>query len=509
MFPGRKHALAVIVLGILAVLAVPTGDVQGQSAAAITIVHINDVYEIGAIEGGHFGGLARVAAVVGQFKRSRPPVLTTLGGDYLSPSAIGTAVIDGQPLAGRQMVDILNNVPVDWATFGNHEFDVSEAAFHARIAEGRFAIVSSNVTDANGQPFQGTVRSAVVPIRAGGRTIRLGLIGLTLDANRRPWVRYLPPVDSAREQLKQLEGKVDAVVALTHQLLADDQQLVMQVPGIDLVLGGHEHENWLLRRGPGFTPIVKADANVRTVAVVSLTFPALPSGRVPAGKPAPRPTVSTRFQLIDDRIAADRRVDALVKKWTATAFDAFRKNGFSPERVVATLTEPLDGREATVRNREGRLTDLITAAFAREASPVDIAVFNGGSVRIDDVLQPGPVTEHDVIRVLPFGGNVVKATFDGSLLGSVLDVGMKNQGTGGYLHVRGVTREGNQWLVQGRPLDPSARYVVAITDFLLSGGETNLGFLTRTNAGVHDVSDLRDVRLALIAELQAQYPPAR
>ena len=155
MFPRRTPALAVIVLGVLAVLAVPRGDAQGQSAVAITIVHLNDVYEIGAIEGGHFGGLARVASVVGQLKRSRAPVLTTLGGDYLSPSAIGTAVVDGQPLAGRQMVDVLNRVPVEWATFGNHEFDVSEEAFHARIAEGRFQARCEHVTDAEGSRFRG------------------------------------------------------------------------------------------------------------------------------------------------------------------------------------------------------------------------------------------------------------------------------------------------------------------------------------------------------------------
>ena len=83
---------------------------------------------------------------------------------------------------------------------------------------------------------------------------------------------YAPPVVAAREQLAQLQGKVDAVIALTHLSLAADQDLVTQVPGIDLVLGGHEHENWFLRRGSNFTPIVKADANVRTVAIVTLTF---------------------------------------------------------------------------------------------------------------------------------------------------------------------------------------------------------------------------------------------
>ena len=103
----------------------PRHAADAQSPAVVTILHFNDVYEIDAIEGGHYGGLSRVATVLRQLKRTHAPVLTTLAGDYLSPSAIGTAVIDGEPFGGRQMVDVLNAVGLDWATFGNHEFDGS------------------------------------------------------------------------------------------------------------------------------------------------------------------------------------------------------------------------------------------------------------------------------------------------------------------------------------------------------------------------------------------------
>ena len=100
------------------------------------------------LEGGKSGGLARVATRIKQLA----PQLVTLGGDYLSPSALGTARVDGQQLAGKQMVDVLNHVGVQWATLGNHEFDVSEAAFKARMAEQKFSVVVSNATDAQGQP---------------------------------------------------------------------------------------------------------------------------------------------------------------------------------------------------------------------------------------------------------------------------------------------------------------------------------------------------------------------
>ena len=489
-------ALVLAAFGWLQAAAAPAGNRASAvpKTVTVTLVHLNDVYEILPVDGGKSGGLGRVATVIRQLKAANPALLTTLGGDYLSPSALGTAKVDGQPLAGRQMVDVLNAIGLDWATFGNHEFDVSEAAFRAHLAQAKFRIVSSNVTDAAGQPFPGVPTSVIVPVTARGRTVRIGFIGVTIDATQKSWVRYRDAIAVARTEVEQLRGKVDAIVALTHLSLDQDAEFVAAVPGIDLVLGGHEHENWLMYRGPRFTPIVKADANVRSLAIATLTF----------GARGARPDVSVRLQKIDDTIVSTASVDAIARRWVETGFEAFRREGFTPEAVVATTAEPLDGRESTVRNRAGRLTDVIAAALAHEAGTVDVALFNGGSVRIDDVVPPGPMTEYDVIRILPFGGKVVKATFDGALLARVLETGLHNQGLGGFLHAWGARFENGAWLVQGRAIDPGGRYAVALSDFLISGGETNLGFLTRSNPQVHDVEELRDIRRAVIDQLRRE-----
>lgn len=473
----------------LALLSIPAGSCQ-RGPAVVTILHFNDVYEIGPVEGGRAGGLARVATVLADYRRTHAPLIATLGGDYLSPSAIGTARVDGQPLAGRQMVDVLNAVGVDWATFGNHEFDVSESAFRSRMSEGTFHLVSSNVSEANGQPFPNVPRSTVVTVSAGGRQIRLGLIGVTIAANKKSWVKYEDGIAAATREVAALKGKADAVIALTHLSLAEDAQLVSAVPAIDLVLGGHEHENWMMRRGPAFTPVIKADANVRSVAIVTMSF-----------ANTGRPVVDAHLVTIDDHVAADPAVDAAVKKWTTTAFDAFTRDGFHPDHVVATIPRPLDGRESTVRNSPGELTDIIAASMRREVPAAVVAIFNSGSVRIDDVVPAGPIREYDIIRILPFGGKVLQATFDGSLLAQVLDMGVNNEGTGGYLQTAGVTRANNQWMVGGQPLNPAKPYVVAISDFLLTGGETNLAFLTRANPHVRDIREFRDIRQAVIDQL--------
>ena len=123
----------------------------------VTILHFNDVYEITPVDGGAAGGLARVATLRARLKAREPGLITTLGGDYVSPSALGTARVNGERLAGRQMVAVLNVLGLDWATFGNHEFDIPESALSARLAESKFRLVSSNVTDAGGALFPNTV----------------------------------------------------------------------------------------------------------------------------------------------------------------------------------------------------------------------------------------------------------------------------------------------------------------------------------------------------------------
>src|SRR5690349_15707332 len=140
---------------------------MAQVAPSVVFAHFNDVYEIDAVENGASGGMARLATALDRLRRNNSAVLTTLGGDFLSPSALGTAVVNGEALAGRQMVDLLNTVGLQWATLGNHEFDLSESAFHKRLAESKFKVVVSNATDASGKPFADTVESAIVPIRTG------------------------------------------------------------------------------------------------------------------------------------------------------------------------------------------------------------------------------------------------------------------------------------------------------------------------------------------------------
>jgi 5'-nucleotidase/UDP-sugar diphosphatase len=50
-----------------------------------------------------------------------------------------------------------------------------------------------------------------------------------------------------------------------------------------------------------------------------------------------------------------------------------------------------------------------------------------------------------------------------------------------------VSQSGETWLIGGVPLAPARSYKVAINDFLLTGREIKLDFLTRENPEVTNV----------------------
>lgn len=464
----------------------------------VTIVQLNDLYEITPVGGGRWGGPARVATLLRRLEAWNPNTIAILAGDFFGPSALGTARADGGRLDGRQMVAVLNTMGLDYATFGNHEFDLDEQSFRDRLAESEFEWFSSNVFDAAGRPWPGVEGVKLLRfIGTAGDTLRLGFAGVTYGAMAPDWVSLTDPATELRRAVDLLGDSVQAKIAVTHLPLPEDVALAETLPELDLIIGGHEHENWMARRGPDLTPIAKADANVRTVYVHELRWD--PSVQ--------KLEIESRLVPITDELPEDPETAAEVQRWLDVGWAGFRAAGFEPEAEVAVVSEPLDGLESSVRNHPTTLTSLIAEGMRAEVAGSDVALVSGGSIRIDDVVPAGPVTQYDVIRMLPFGGAVVEVEMGGRLLARTLDQGLANVGTGGYLHTAGVARgsDGGGWTVGGAPLDPEATYRVAISEFLITGRETGLDDLVPDNPGLTVVAEHRDVRQALIDELRRRY----
>ncbi len=469
----------------------------------VTLLQINDVYEIAPIEDGKVGGMARVRTLERELSAVNPNTYLVLAGDFLSPSVIGTVKMEGERVQGAQMVEVMNQTGVDWVVFGNHEFDLKENALLKRIEEAQFSWIGGNVLhqlDDQAVPFQ--QRGKPLPryaiwkfSNAQGQDLRIGVLGVCLDANPQPFVTYEEVFQSALKDYETLRDSVDFCIALTHLALEQDQELARRIPALQLIMGGHEHERH--QETVGQTFIAKADANARSAWVHQLTWD---------GQSVQRQSV---LRELDESIALDTAVTRTVKAWETKAYAAFEAQGLNLKATVTVLTEPLNGLEKDIRSGPTNLGIALAQSMFEAAQDADCGIVNSGSVRLDDMLS-GKVTEFDLIRALPFGGSVLKVDMKGELLLQVLAAGQKNRGTGGYLQYYGLSQQAGQWRIGTDQVDPNRVYRVAITDFLMTGLEANLDFLTRDNPQVQAViqpgteSLLRDIRLVLADFLKKQ-----
>jgi 5'-nucleotidase len=479
----------------------------GQNQVEIVFLQLNDTYEIAPLANGTIGGLARVATVYKELKNQNPHTFFVHAGDFLNPSVIGSLRFENQRIRGRQMIEVMNAMGLQYVCFGNHEFDLEYEEVQARINESDFTWLATNIQhilpDATVKDFSKTKNQIpeALPkslILTAGK-VKIGLLGLMLPINR-DYVKVHNADNEAIKAYNQLKDSTDFVVAITHQSIDEDRNLAQKIPELKLIMGGHEHENIAEKMGEVY--IRKADANAKTAFIHRLRYD------------LEKKTLQIRSELkkIDPSIPDDPLTAQVVNKWLNIANQSFINLGFDPQEIVLHLQEPLDGLEASVRNFPTNLTRLIAKALLHTFPEAKAAIFNGGSIRIDDKLE-GNLSEYDVLRILPFGGSLMAVEMKGRLLKKVLDIGKKNQGTGGYLQFENISFDkGKQnWLINNKLIKRNKYYLIAINEFLMSGKEANLDFLTEKHPDVRQIvkadannplDTARDIRKALIEYLK-------
>jgi 2',3'-cyclic-nucleotide 2'-phosphodiesterase (5'-nucleotidase family) len=391
---------------------------------------VNDVYVADTMADGT-GGLARVATVRGRLA-DQGPVLFVLAGDVLSPSLLS------KYYSGRQMIEALNAAKLDFATFGNHEFELPLDTLEARIAESKFTWLSSNCSRADGTPL-----ARVLPwdtVRVSGQ--KVGIFALTLQGDYRKAYRCADPDTAARRAIDTLAAQgAELVVGLTHQTIEADRDLLLREPRLDLILGGHEHEaHDSVVSG---RHVLKADANSRSAQFVTLW----------GGKGKWRQAVG--LVTIDSRLPDDTAVAAVVARWD----DSLRAR-LGPERQVGRTAVPIDARDVAGRRQESLLGDLVTDAM-RFGTHADVALLNAGTLRLDDVIRPGPLTNYQLesIFLFPDETRVLTVPLSGARLRTLLEHGVADGslGKGGFLQVSGVSFTYDPRRPSGRRLDGAIR----------------------------------------------------
>ena len=216
-----RRALWTVSLGLLCSLAA-FPQKKEECATRITLLQVNDVYQFAPVDRGTRGGIGRVLTLKKQIQKESPNTLFLFSGDTISPS------VESITYKGAQMIEAWNVAGLDYATFGNHEFDFGPDVLLERIKESRFKWLAANVIDKRtGKPFGG-VAPFVIREFAG---VKIGIFGLVLPETKTtsrpgPDVEFLDPCETARKVISELHDQgAKVVVALTHLSMREDKEV--------------------------------------------------------------------------------------------------------------------------------------------------------------------------------------------------------------------------------------------------------------------------------------------
>ena len=356
---------------------------------SLRLMHINDVYKMHSQD--PRGGLAPLMTLLREERHTADYHLTTFGGDLISPSVLSSIT------KGQHMIQLMNALDITIATFGNHEFDYGDQVLHKRMEESEFTWLSSNVVEDRGKPF-GNAKQHIIH-QAGPITIGLFAV-LTPDtaflSSPSTQVQFLDPLKIARKHVTDFNKKgVDLIIAISHQPLQDDILLAHTVPGIDVILGGYDHDALSFLQNDVL--IIKAGLDASHLAVVDVDIEKTPD----------QLTVLKSWRFIKTaKVAPDPQIAALIMSYQDFAQAMLY-------RPLGKTLVPFDTRKALVRTQENSFANFITDTL-RTRFHTDVALINAGSLNGNRLYNAGTtLTYYDVHSELPYKNVPIVITLKG------------------------------------------------------------------------------------------------
>ena len=192
---------------------------------SITILHTNDTH----------GTLSGTQAVALKALRAEADLYFDTG------DAIKTGNL-GIPFREEPVWALLDELRCHASVLGNRETHVLESAFKAKISGATHPILVANLRKKDGsRPLPASRVYECHGLQVGVFGVMVPMVTERMKTKAASAYLWDPPLEVAAEMVRQLRPKVDLLIALTHIGHREDLHLAQQVPGIDIILGGHSH----------------------------------------------------------------------------------------------------------------------------------------------------------------------------------------------------------------------------------------------------------------------------
>ena len=401
---------------------------------AVKILYFNDAHEPDMVptEGGLLGGVSRMKTVVDSIRQSSPDALLLFGGD------LGGGTLAGKLYRGGIMVDFLSEIGVDYANYGQHDFDYGLDNTQALTRRSKFTWISSNTLTTEGSPIDGSVPFVIHKIGSTSIGI-IGLVDKVDTSSPRSGITQRDIMDCAKSAIGHLSG-VDYIIAITQMNSKLNEQLLRECPQVDLVLGEETSQYITNVHFVGDKVIVDGCGNMGHLIEISL--------------PSEQGSQTISVHPISTAVKPDERLERRVRAI----------NEEIASRLGVRLgTLPLDH----IRTRH-QIGEMVAGIF-REHYGTDMALVQSGGIRAD--LTDGDITLRDIYSILPYENRIIPVRLPGRSIRRLIEKAVSGGADAALAGVE-VTSSDEELIiyVNGVRLDDSRDYTIALSEYVTSGG---------------------------------------
>jgi len=285
------------------------------------------------------------------------------------------------------------------------------------------------------------------------------------------FAQWRDDIETTAELAQRLrEAGAQIVLVLCHSNARYTKPLT-SVPGVDFVLGGHEHikepadpaaERWLIS-GWDFDDFSIVDFQIPTpgAALDNITV------------------AVTRVEVAPDQLLTEsanmKLLQQLVTRCEADLAVLMREQ-------IGETAVALQAKKFMLRTQETNVGSMMADAF-QERLDADCALLIGGIISSHSLLPPGPITMENILGWFPWEGTAVLIRLTGEQLIAALEHGVSclPRRDGRFPQVSGmkfcvdasnaVGERISNLEVAGAPIELAREYRVATNDYVAKGGD--------------------------------------
>ncbi|WP_121250898.1 bifunctional metallophosphatase/5'-nucleotidase [Nocardioides ferulae] len=512
---ARKRLAPIAVIGVVAGgLMATTTPAQAADPVEVNILGINDFH--GRIQAnGNEAGAAVLAGAVDQIRGEHPNTIFAAAGDLIGASTFESFIAQDKPT-----IDALNAAGLEVSAAGNHEFDQGYRDLVDRVlapydaetnpyggAEWEYLAANVKMKDSGNPALDPTYVKTIDGVEVGfvgAVTEDLPQLVSGTGIEEIEVTDIVTAVNTEADKLKA-DG-VDLVVMLVHEgapnttceTMDDDPEssfgsIVTGVnANVDAIVSGHTHLAYDCKfpvagwTGRAVTERPVVSAGQYGMNLNQLTFTVDPDTGVTGVETA----------LLDLTPTPAYPADAEVGEIVSAAVAEAEVLGAEPLGEIAGGFFRAKRADGSTENRGGESTlGNLVAEAQRWATGADIAFMNPGGMRADMVgvqdtdpatplAFPTTLTYKQAASVQPFANTLVEMTLTGAQIESVLEEQWQPEASSrpflrlgaskGFEYTYDATaKEVTGIWLDGKPVEESESYTVAVNSFLATGTGDN------------------------------------